>query len=222
MRSALAFLAVVLVCATGAMYLIAWRGGDLAEQATASPPPASAPGIERTSGPSAEPAAVAEARPAAEPAAETPGEVWYQYTDATGSVHFASSLEEIPRQWRARAGRIEMSSPRVQRAPSQPRPARRRARGYVDTEDQVWGGGQPTGEVIIYTTSWCGYCRKAIAHLEERGVDYVNKDIEDDADAEREYLEKSGGRRGVPLIDVGGQIMQGYSRSRLDQMLDAI
>ena len=101
---------------------------------------------------------------------------------------------------------------RTRRAPS--------SRGPQDP-GQVWGGeAGPSGPVIIYTTRWCGYCKKAMAHLDERGVDYVNKDIEDDSDAEAEYLEKSGGRRGVPLIDVGGQIMQGYSPGNLDRLLD--
>ena len=74
-------------------------------------------------------------------------------------------------------------------------------------------------DVIIYSTSWCGACDRAKAHLDERGVAYVDKDIEDDAAAEEEFLEKSGGRRGVPLLDVYGQIMHGFSPARLDQML---
>jgi glutaredoxin len=158
---------------------------------------------------------------AATPRQTPPADIWYQYTDERGSVHFANSLGEVPPQWRERAGRVEMSTRDPVQVASVTQRTRRPRPRRPESDEQVWGG-QPAGEVIIYTTPWCGYCRKAIAHLEDRGVDYVNKDIEADADAEEEYLEKSGGRRGVPLIDVGGQIMQGYSRAALDRMLDAI
>lgn len=144
---------------------------------------------------------------------------WYQYTDERGSVHFVSSPSEVPPAYRDQMGQIEMSTPiQTVRAPA----PRRRARASLRPDaDQVWGGeaGAAAGEVIVYTTTWCGACKKAIAHLEDAGVAYVNKDIEADSAAEAEYLEKARGRRGVPLIDVGGQIMQGYSRQRLDQLL---
>jgi len=74
-------------------------------------------------------------------------------------------------------------------------------------------------EVIIYTTSWCGYCRKAIVDLDASGVRYINKDVEKDPEAKREQLMKSGGRKGVPLIDVAGEIIRGYDRHRLKAAL---
>ena len=38
------------------------------------------------------------------------GNVYYQWTDSRGSVHIVQSLEEVPAEWRGRAGRIEMAS----------------------------------------------------------------------------------------------------------------
>jgi glutaredoxin-like YruB-family protein len=219
MRVALAFLVVVLLGAAGLMYTIAWRMpddlGDTERTAAGQPAPAA------ESEPSLLAALTETKSTAAATAAPEPApEVWYQYTDERGSVRFASSLDEVPPAHRARAGRMEMSTP-IQTLGTPAKAARptRRARRRAAVDDQVWGGPRYTDEVVIYTTSWCGYCRKAMAHLDAKGIDYENKDIEADSDAEAEYLEKSGGRRGVPLIDVGGQIMQGYSRERLDQML---
>lgn len=220
MRIALAFLVLVVGGLGALMYGAVWSqvpdsaaGAQTVAVAEAAPvwdAPASRP---QTAPP---PAAVEKTPPA---------DIWYQYTDERGSVRFANSLAEVPAQWRDRAGRVEMSTRKPVQVASvakvTPR-TRRSSPRVADPDDQVWGGARPTDEVVIYTTSWCGYCRKAISHLEDRGVDYVNKNIEDDADAEEEYLEKSGGRRGVPLIDVGGQIMQGYSKAALDRMLDAI
>ena len=36
----------------------------------------------------------------------------------------------------------------------------------------------------------------------------------------KEYLRKGRGRRGVPLIDVGGEILRGYSPKSLDAALE--
>ncbi len=77
---------------------------------------------------------------------------------------------------------------------------------------------EPPG-VIIYTTSWCGYCAAAIEMLDELDIPFVDKDIERDAIARSEYRKKSGGRKGVPLIDVDGQILRGFSRGRLTMAL---
>ncbi len=63
----------------------------------------------------------------------------------------------------------------------------------------------------MYSTDWCGYCRKARKLLNEMGVTFVEKDIEEDPTARREYLQKTGGRTGVPTFDFAGVIMQGYS-----------
>ena len=48
----------------------------------------------------------------------------------------------------------------------------------------------------------------------------ILEDVENDRGAEKEYLEKGNGRRGVPLIDVGGKILRGYSPRSLDDALD--
>ncbi len=73
--------------------------------------------------------------------------------------------------------------------------------------------------VIMYTTSLCGYCRKAKEYLRSLSVDLVEYDVERDRAKGEEMLKKSGGARGVPLVDVEGIIIHGYSP---DQMKDAV
>ena len=226
MRLAIGFLVVVLCAAATTMYVTAWRHGRgvgqdaLGPATTASAEPDSDSWFELESPPEAGAVRAPGVVPAlAEPAQAAATESWYQYSDSNGSVRFASSLGEIPKA--ARAGAVAMEMSRLTRTRSE-RPRTRRAtpRPPVADIDQVWGGDGGAGDIIIYTTSWCGVCRKAIAHLDRRGVAYEKKDIEDDPDAAAEYRRKSGGRRGVPLIDVGGKILQGYSPTRLDQMID--
>jgi glutaredoxin len=66
-------------------------------------------------------------------------------------------------------------------------------------------------DVVLYSTSWCPYCAKARDVLKEMGVSLTEYDIEKDPGKHAEMLEKSGGSRGVPVIDVEGIIMKGYS-----------
>ena len=71
--------------------------------------------------------------------------------------------------------------------------------------------------VKIYTTTWCGYCKKAKAHLAARGVPYREIDVEASDSGRREFSELRG--RGVPVILVGSQRMDGFDAAGLDGML---
>jgi glutaredoxin len=66
-------------------------------------------------------------------------------------------------------------------------------------------------------TGWCGYCRQARAYLTSRGIPFEDLDVEISAQGKQEYRELKG--RGVPIILVGNQRMNGYSQAQLDSML---
>lgn len=75
-------------------------------------------------------------------------------------------------------------------------------------------------KVIIYSTTWCAFCHTEAQWLEHLGVPYVKKDIEEDREAYEELMAKSGGMySGVPVTDVGGDLILGFDRPKL---LDAI
>jgi glutaredoxin len=65
--------------------------------------------------------------------------------------------------------------------------------------------------VIMYMTSWCGYCRKARDYIHSLNVDLVEYNIEKDKSKREEMLSKSRGSTGVPLIDIEGIIIKGYN-----------
>jgi glutaredoxin len=75
-------------------------------------------------------------------------------------------------------------------------------------------------KVIMYMTSWCGYCRKAREYLQSLRVNLVEYDVEKDPSKGREMLAKSGGSRGVPVIDVEGIIIRGYSASEIKNAIE--
>lgn len=71
---------------------------------------------------------------------------------------------------------------------------------------------RPVGDisVIMYMTSWCPYCRKARDYINSIGTRLTEYDIETDKNSNAEMLRKSGGSKGVPLIDIEGIIIRGY------------
>jgi mycoredoxin len=57
--------------------------------------------------------------------------------------------------------------------------------------------------ITIYSTKWCPDCRRAKAFLTERGVEFREVNIEEDADAEAVVIQANDGKRKVPTIKVG-------------------
>lgn len=64
-------------------------------------------------------------------------------------------------------------------------------------------------EIVIFTAPWCGFCDRARAHLVERGVDFLEIDIESSADANAQW--RGAGGRGVPLAFFENRRIAGYS-----------
>ena len=58
-------------------------------------------------------------------------------------------------------------------------------------------------DITMYCTSWCVDCHRAKQFLKERGVGFVEVNIDEDVDAEDLVLAVNEGRRKVPTIKVG-------------------
>lgn len=68
--------------------------------------------------------------------------------------------------------------------------------------------------VTMYTTAWCGVCKRARAWLTDNEIPFVEKDIERSARAREEYsaLQRAGRvRNGVPVIVIGRELIEGFS-----------
>ncbi len=78
-------------------------------------------------------------------------------------------------------------------------------------------------DVIIYGASWCGPCHQAAAYLKQRGVAFVEKDIEQDRAAAREMqakLSRAGMAGGsIPVLDVRGRVLVGFDPGAVDRAL---
>lgn len=147
-------------------------------------------------------------------------QVYYQFVDERGRVRFVSTLDEVPEDWRDRVGFVEMSSP----PPGSPADAQRlrdqrTAHVRVPTRagssaSAARGGG---AEVILYAADWCGACRMAKQYMDRKGIAYDERNVDEPQWAEE--MRAKAGPGGIPVIDVDGKIMRGFSAERLDQLV---
>jgi glutaredoxin len=121
---------------------------------------------------------------------------------------------EIEKRRSAYIAKVSPAKPVASAAPIDPNAAGRNDKPPAVASDVT---------VIIYGASWCRPCHDVGEYLKSKGIRFVHKDIEEDRTAAlemREKLEKSGQRGGsIPVLDVRGQILVGYSPRALDQAL---
>lgn len=84
----------------------------------------------------------------------------------------------------------------------------------------ITGGAQvpqdAEGKVILYRTSWCGYCKRAAAYMQQKNIPFVERDIEANSAYKAEYT-RLGGTGPVPFIVFGSKTMLGFSETPFDQ-----
>jgi glutaredoxin len=79
-----------------------------------------------------------------------------------------------------------------------------------------------TPQIIVYSTSWCAFCHTEKQWLDKLGIPYIAKDIEADPAANEELLKKLNGEfRGVPVTDVGGDMILGFDRPKIQEAIKA-
>jgi mycoredoxin len=61
-------------------------------------------------------------------------------------------------------------------------------------------GSNGDQSVIIYSTVWCGYCRRLKSQMEREGITFVEVDIEDVPGAADLVMSVNGGMQTVPTL----------------------
>ncbi len=79
--------------------------------------------------------------------------------------------------------------------------------------------------VTLYTGRFCPYCQMAKALLAQKGVQQIEEISADDPEVRARLIEQTG-RRTVPQIFIGGELVGGFDdlralnqQGRLDEML---
>ncbi len=71
--------------------------------------------------------------------------------------------------------------------------------------------------VVLFGTTWCGYCRKARNFFAENNIAYCEYDVEASAANQQTFTELGG--NGVPLIVIGEEKLDGFNESALRRAL---
>ena len=72
--------------------------------------------------------------------------------------------------------------------------------------------------VKIYSTPTCVYCKMAKDFFQKNGIAYEEFNVASDQKAREEMFGKSH-QMGVPVIDVDGQILVGFDKKTLEDLL---
>ncbi len=72
--------------------------------------------------------------------------------------------------------------------------------------------------ITVYGAPWCGFCHTAMAYFDKLNVKYKYIDVDQDPASGLEAVEKSG-QRGIPVIDIAGDIIVGFDIPRISAAL---
>ena len=73
-------------------------------------------------------------------------------------------------------------------------------------------------KVKIYSTPTCPYCIRAKQFLKDNNIAFEDVDVSSNQQAAAEMIQKSG-QMGVPVLDIGGDIIVGFDREGIQRAL---
>lgn len=74
-------------------------------------------------------------------------------------------------------------------------------------------------DIIVYSSDNCPWCVKAKSYLKQRNIEFKEKNVALDMMAAQEMILKSG-QRGIPVIDIKGEIVVGFDKIKIDSLLE--
>lgn len=75
--------------------------------------------------------------------------------------------------------------------------------------------------VTIYSAGWCAFCKMAKEYLKSKNVAYKEIDVDENPDAARELVAKTG-QAGIPVLEIGDATIIGFDRPRIDSALTKV
>ena len=119
----------------------------------------------------------------------------HRWTDSGGNVHFG---DRPPVAVEAEVVRLRVNT--------YPSPG-------IEALAEVF---QADDSVVMYSASWCGVCKKARRYFQDRRIGFTEYDVETSSRGKRDF--KKLGARGVPVILVGRQRLNGFSPATFENI----
>lgn len=138
----------------------------------------------------------------------------YKWVDDNGVVHFSDAPPASVRKVETiEPPNYPPPPPKAAKPPAAPgRRTAKPSKATVSPKKKV------NHQVEIYTTRWCGYCKKAIAFLNANGIPFKAYDIEKDRKAAAK-MKALGGSGGVPFAIINGKKVAGFSARTYKRVL---
>ncbi len=125
----------------------------------------------------------------------------YKWVDDQGKVHYGDSPPDSAALQQIRGNVTSFTSTTVE---------------PFEIDEKLLTTRTKSKSVVMYSTSWCGYCRQAARYFRKHRISFKEYDIEKSEKGLRDYKKLNG--RGVPIILVGKRRMNGFNAKTFDQL----
>lgn len=127
----------------------------------------------------------------------------YKWTDSTGKVHYGDRPPDDANKQELRI-----------RVPSYDGPVQ--VRDWASVIRTKTAAAPSTQAITMYSTDWCGHCKNARTYFAAKGIRFTEVNVETSESGRKEYEALGGG--GVPIIQVGGKVMRGFSAASFEAL----
>jgi glutaredoxin len=141
----------------------------------------------------------------------------YLYTDASGSTRMVQTLDEVPVEHRARARALGATRSKVEYQPRVTTVTPERAARARERAQQAASAPERRPDtVLFYTASSCGYCDLTRSYLDEQGIAFEERSIDEPA-IQQELIGKIG-KPWVPMVEHGSRRVIGWDPAGIDAL----
>jgi len=122
----------------------------------------------------------------------------YQWRDKNGNVHFG---DQPPTDADTRKVNVKLNT-------------------YENTEvidSDQWAKAasqKNNNSVVMYSTKWCGVCKKAKQYFVRNKIPYSEYDVETSEKGKRDFAKMKA--TGVPIIFIGSHRINGFNQAQFD------
>ena len=119
-------------------------------------------------------------------------------------------------QWRDKDGNLHFGDQPPAEAQTQKVSLKINSYESVEVIDgQEWAQqrkNKNNNRVVMYSTTWCGACKRAKNYFNNNNIPYQEFDVEKSEKGKQDFAALKG--RGVPIVLVGNKRMNGFSPAR--------
>ncbi len=77
---------------------------------------------------------------------------------------------------------------------------------------------KPTKRVTVYSTPTCSWCTTLKSYLKKNKIRFTDVDVSRDQGAAENMVKRSG-QQGVPQTDINGEMIVGFNKARINELL---